>query len=119
MGATDRNPFSRPQVLLPLAPLSRAENPEAILRQAAEQIDEIPDRTTQSNLSASTAILAGLVLEKGLIQQILRRELMQESVIYQDILEEGLREGLQQGPSAGGNVFRTAFAESALRQPAH
>jgi len=83
--------------LLPLAPLSRAENPEAILRQAAEQIDEIPDRTTQSNLSASTAILAGLVLEKGLIQQILRRELMQESVIYQDILEEGLREGLQQG----------------------
>jgi len=83
--------------LLPLASLSRAENPEAILRQAAEQIEEIPDRTTQSNLSASTAILAGLVLEKGLIQQILRRELMQESVIYQDILEEGLREGRQQG----------------------
>ena len=83
--------------LLPLAPLSRAENPEAILRRAADQIEEIPDRTTQSNLSASAAILAGLVLERGLIQQILRRELMQESVIYQDILEEGLREGRQQG----------------------
>lgn len=50
----------------------------------------------QNNVVASTAILAGLVLEEDLIQTILRRGLMQESVIYQDILLEGKAEALEQ-----------------------
>lgn len=83
--------------LLPFAALSQTDSREAALRQAAEQIEGIEDRNAQSNLTASAAILAGLVLEKGLVQQILRRELMQESVIYQDIKAEGLREGRQEG----------------------
>jgi predicted transposase YdaD len=33
------------------------------LRQATQQIEQIRDRRTQSNLSASATILAGLVLE--------------------------------------------------------
>lgn len=60
-----------------------------VLRQVAEPIEEISDRRNQSNLSASTAILTGLVLlETGLIRQILRRELTQKSVISQDLWEE-------------------------------
>lgn len=79
--------------LLPFAALSQTRDRAATLRQAAQQIEQIRDRRTQSNLSASAAILAGLVLEKALIQQILRRDLMQESVIYQDIREEAFQEG--------------------------
>lgn len=79
--------------LLPFAVLSKTDNRAAALRQVAEQIEVIADRTIQSNLAASAAILAGLVLEKGIVEQILRRRLMQESVIYQDIKAEGLQEG--------------------------
>jgi flagellar biosynthesis/type III secretory pathway protein FliH len=67
----------------------------------ATEIDNIGDRRTQSNVAASAAILAGLVLDKDLIQQILRRELMQESVIYREIKAEGWQEGLQEGRQEG------------------
>ena len=87
--------------LLPLAPLTQTEDPAQLLRQVATEIDSIDDRRTQSNVAASAAILAGLVLDKGLIQQILRREMMQESVIYQDIKAEGWQEGRQEGRQEG------------------
>jgi predicted transposase/invertase (TIGR01784 family) len=87
--------------LLPLAPLTQTEDPAQLLRQVATEIDSIGDRRTQSNVAASAAILAGLVLDKDLIQQILRREMMQESVIYQDIKAEGWQEGRQEGRQEG------------------
>ncbi|RAQ41491.1 hypothetical protein B9S53_13645, partial [Arthrospira sp. O9.13F] len=66
------------------------------------------DRRTQNNVAASTAILAGLVLDKVLIKRLLRQEIMQESVIYQDIWEEALEKGLQQGVTEGEKtlIFR-------------
>jgi predicted transposase/invertase (TIGR01784 family) len=75
--------------LLPFAVLSQARDRTQALRQVAERVDQLSDRTMQSNLTASAAILAGLVLDRALVKRILRRDLMQESVIYQDILEEG------------------------------
>jgi predicted transposase/invertase (TIGR01784 family) len=38
-------------------------------------------------------VLAGLVLDKQVIRKIFRSEIMRESVIYQEILEEGKAEG--------------------------
>jgi predicted transposase/invertase (TIGR01784 family) len=87
--------------LLPLASLTQTDDPAQLLRQVATEIDNIGDRRTQSNVAASAAILAGLVLDKDLIQQILRRELMQESVIYREIKAEGWQEGLQEGRQEG------------------
>ena len=55
----------------------------------------IADQSVQSNVAAATSILAGLVLEKGVIQRVLRKDIMQESVIYQEIREEALVEGVQ------------------------
>ncbi len=46
-------------------------------------------KVSQSNTTASAAILAALVLDRTLVKHILRRDLMQESAIYQDILSEG------------------------------
>ncbi|NET38942.1 MAG: Rpn family recombination-promoting nuclease/putative transposase [Cyanothece sp. SIO1E1] len=83
--------------LLPFAVLAQTQNRPELLRQVATQIESIPEPWAQSHVAASTAILAGLVLDKGLIQQVLRRELMRESVIYQEIKAEGRQEGLLEG----------------------
>jgi predicted transposase YdaD len=45
------------------------------------------------DIIAATSLLAGLVLKKEVIQQVLREEIRQESVIYQDIKEKGIRQG--------------------------
>ena len=87
--------------LLPFAVLSQVTDRSEALRQVATQLEVIPDPRMQSNVTAAAGILAGLVLEKGMIEQILRRELMQESVIYQDILQEGLQKGRQEGLREG------------------
>lgn len=48
--------------LLPFAVLSNTSNKTNTLQKVAAQIDNISDKRTQSNLAASTFILAGLVL---------------------------------------------------------
>ncbi len=61
---------------------------------------DLPDRQ-QTNVAAATSILAGLVLEKDIIRGILREEIMQESVIYQDIKAQGKAEGKAEGIKEG------------------
>ncbi|MGB3654959.1 MAG: DUF4351 domain-containing protein, partial [Rivularia sp. (in: cyanobacteria)] len=51
----------------------------------------------QKNISACTQILAGLRFDRNLINQLFREEIMQESVIYQDIIQIGEQRGKQQG----------------------
>ncbi|MEL7037879.1 MAG: Rpn family recombination-promoting nuclease/putative transposase [Cyanobacteria bacterium J06592_8] len=95
--------------LLPLAVLGETENRVQTLREINQQIEAIENQRQRSNVSAATSILAGLRLEKELIQQILREEIMKESVIYQEIVAqatakgraEGLQQGLQQGRLEG------------------
>jgi predicted transposase YdaD len=67
-----------------------------VLRNVAQQLNAVEDSRQRDNLSAATGILAGLLLEKNLIRQLLRKEIMKESVIYQDILAEGRLEGKQE-----------------------
>jgi predicted transposase/invertase (TIGR01784 family) len=93
--------FLRTPGLLPLAVLSSTDNPETILNDVAQQINSINELKTQSNIAASTAVLAGLVLDKEVIKRILRSDIMRESVIYQEILEEGKAEGQAIGKAEG------------------
>ncbi len=81
----------------PFAVLGKGGDNEAVLRDVANRIDNITDQTEQSNLAASTAILAGLILEKTLIQRILREDIMKESVIYQEITASAKQEGRLEG----------------------
>ncbi len=87
------NVFLKSPGLLPFAVLSNTNNRTSTLEQAAEEILNIADQSVQSNVAAATSILAGLVLEKGVIQRVLRKEIMQESVIYQELRAEALAEG--------------------------
>ncbi|GBE94690.1 DUF4351 domain-containing protein [Nostoc cycadae] len=75
--------------LLPLAPLTRTTSPQRLLSQVAQSLARISDRNTRQDIVAYTEILAGLKFEKGLIRQFLSEDVMQESVIYQDILQKG------------------------------
>jgi len=93
--------FQQYQGLFPFATLSNTNNPEETLRQVAKQIENIADKTTQSNVAASTAIISGIALKKEIIQRLLRSEIMKESVIYQDILLEGEARGEAKGISKG------------------
>jgi predicted transposase/invertase (TIGR01784 family) len=81
--------FLESQGLYPFAILGQTDEPESILRTVAAKIEEIGSGKVQADLAATASILAGLVLNRDLVKQILRRDIMRESVIYQDILEEG------------------------------
>ncbi len=87
--------------LLPLAVLGQTGNRRETLREVAQRIEQIEERRQRSNIAASTAILAGLVLEKEVIERLLRQELMRESVIYQEIRAEAKAEGRAEGKAEG------------------
>jgi predicted transposase YdaD len=69
--------------------LGDTEDPEATLREVAQRVQQIPDPEAQANISAASAILAGLRLDSDIISRLLRRDIMQESTMYQSILTEG------------------------------
>lgn len=87
--------------LLPFAILSQTNDRTQVLQQVAQEIDQLTDPRIQSNVAASAFILAGLVLDKEVIGQILRRDIMQESVTYQVIKAEGREEGREEGRKEG------------------
>ncbi len=87
--------------LLPLAVLGRSDNRIQTLRQVSSFIDVLQDKREQSNIAAATSLLAGLVLNKDGIRSVLREEIMQESVIYQDIIAKGKAQGRAEGIKEG------------------
>ena len=47
------------------------------------------------------ALMAGLRFNKEVIMNALREDILQESSIYQDIIQQGLQQGMQQGMRQG------------------
>ncbi len=72
---------------MPLASLAQTDSPPSLLAQIAEKIAKIQDRVEKQNIAGCTEILAGLRFGKNLIRQFLQEDIMQESVIYQDIVQ--------------------------------
>jgi predicted transposase YdaD len=97
-----QRPFLESTGLLPLAVLTNTPDQAQTLRQVAERIDVVPEMRVQSNVAASAGILAGLTLERDFINQVLRKEIMQQSVIYQEWREEFLQEGREEGRQEEG-----------------
>ncbi|KGF71439.1 hypothetical protein DO97_19665 [Neosynechococcus sphagnicola sy1] len=89
-------PFLESRGLLPLAVLTQTPDRAQTLRQVAERVETISETRIQSNVAAAAGILAGLLLETDVINQVLRRDIMQQSVIYQEWREEALQEGRQE-----------------------
>ncbi|MFM6220973.1 MAG: DUF4351 domain-containing protein, partial [Dolichospermum sp.] len=57
--------------------------------QVALEIDKIEEQAQQNTIAACVELLAGLKFEKQLIKQYFREETMEESVIYQEIINRG------------------------------
>ncbi|MBF2005193.1 MAG: Rpn family recombination-promoting nuclease/putative transposase [Chlorogloeopsis fritschii C42_A2020_084] len=92
----DPTPLLANPALLPLATLAQTNSPQALLKQVAAAVDMIEETDERQNISACVQVLAGLRFEKNLIKQLFREEIMQESVIYQDILQKGEERGKKQ-----------------------
>ena len=82
--------------LLPLAPLAAASARTELLQRVVNRLEQL-EPTQRTEVSSYTQILAGLKFKKDVIRRLFREGLMRESVIYQDILEEGLQKGRQEG----------------------
>jgi predicted transposase/invertase (TIGR01784 family) len=87
--------------LLPFAILANSQERLEVLRQVASQAEQIEEANVRQDVMAASAVLAGLVLNTSSIRQILRSEAMRESVIYQNILQEGEQRGEQRGLQQG------------------
>ncbi|WP_193195717.1 DUF4351 domain-containing protein [Nostoc sp. MG11] len=92
----DPTPLLANPALLPLATLARTDSPANLLTQVATAVDMIEETDERQNISACVQVLAGLRFDKSLIKQLFREEIMQESVIYQDILQKGEERGKKQ-----------------------
>ena len=90
--------------LLPLAVLARAEKSgEQLLRQVARQIRAVPDKIEQRDQFKAAQIFAGLRYSQEKIYRILLGgDMLEESVIYQDIIQKGHQQGRQEGWLQGG-----------------
>jgi predicted transposase YdaD len=88
--------------LLPLATLCRTESGETLLADVAARIKRIPSRQRRREALNGSRVLAGLRYDKNLIYRILKEgDMLEESVIYQDIFQKGEQRGLQQGLQEG------------------
>jgi predicted transposase/invertase (TIGR01784 family) len=87
--------------LLPLATLAAATSPIQLLEQVAQQVSTIESTQQRQELSTYSQLLAGLRFDKRLIRQVFQEGIMRESVIYQEILQEGEIKGRQEGRDAG------------------
>jgi predicted transposase YdaD len=83
--------------LLPLAVLTQSSSPQALLQEVAQLVASIEDIDRRQNIASCAGVLAGLRFEEDVIRQLFREDMMQGSVIYQSIRQEGKQEGLQEG----------------------
>lgn len=88
--------------LLPLATLCRAASGARLLNTVAARIRQIKSPTQQREVLNWSRVLAGLRYDSDLIYQTLKEnEMLEESVVYQDILRKGEQLGVQLGVTEG------------------
>lgn len=93
--------FLKNPILLPFAPLAQTNHPETLLQQIAEQVATIGPIQDQRQVSAYVQLMAGLKYNKEAIKQVFSEGIMRESVIFQEILQEGEARGEARGEAKG------------------
>ncbi len=79
----------------------KRESPTRLLEQVAAAVDRIEEPLAFTNISACTQLLAGLRFDQRLITELFPEDVMQESVIYQKIIQKGHQLGLLEGKREG------------------
>jgi predicted transposase/invertase (TIGR01784 family) len=93
----DPTPLLSQPELLPLAVLAKTEQPQMLLSQVAEKVKIIEDQKQKSNIAACVELLAGINYSEELIKMYLQDDILQESVTYQRILNDGVTKGVKLG----------------------
>jgi predicted transposase/invertase (TIGR01784 family) len=101
MWEQDPSIFLEDIALLPLAILAATQSPEQLLNQVAQRVSTIESTQQRCEASAYVQLLAGLRFDKTLIRQVFREDIMRESVIYQEIQQEGEERGILKGKLEG------------------
>jgi predicted transposase/invertase (TIGR01784 family) len=101
MWEQDPSIFLEDIALLPLATLAATQSPEQLLNQVAQRVSTIESTQQRREASAYVQLLAGLRFDKTLIRQVFREDIMRESVIYQEIQQEGEERGILKGKLEG------------------
>jgi predicted transposase/invertase (TIGR01784 family) len=92
--------FLNNPALLPLASLAATASSEDLLERTATEVGKIESESLRREISGYAQLMAGLRFDKKLIYQVFREDMMRESVIYQDILQQGEQKGRQEGELA-------------------
>ena len=86
------------QGLIPLATLCHTTSAEDLLTTVAHHIDRVPSAEQRRETLNASRLLAGLRYNEGLVNRLLREnDMIEESVIYQDILQKGEQRGILRG----------------------
>jgi predicted transposase/invertase (TIGR01784 family) len=93
--------FLNNPALLPLASLAATASSEELLERTAAEVSKIESESLRREISGYAQLMAGLRFDKKLIYQVFREDMMRESVIYQDILQQGEQKGRQEGRQEG------------------
>jgi predicted transposase YdaD len=92
--------------LLPLATLCRTASGETLLNEVAGQINQIKSSQRRREAMNWSRVLAGLRYNKRLIFETLKEnDMLEESVIYQDIFKKGEKRGKREGRQEEGQLI--------------
>ncbi len=97
----DPAPLLAEEGLLPLAVLARTPEPETLLREVAERVQNIAQPDTRADLAAAAFMLGGLRFDKTLLRSLFREEIMIQSSSYLDVVERSELRGEQRGLNLG------------------
>ena len=100
--------------LIPLAVLAKGKTVEDPLRLAVEAASSIEDNAEQADMMACIALLGNLIYSRETIFSLIRSDIMKESAIAQELIEEGLEKGLEKGREEGLEKGREEGLEKGL-----
>lgn len=87
--------------LWPLAILAKTGNPDSLLTDVAQRLENLENQQERLSLTTYAYLLGGLKFKKEVLRQLLREEIMRESVTYRELVETSEERGLQQGMQRG------------------
>lgn len=106
--------------LLPLATLCHAASGEQLLGDVADRIKRIKSRPRRREALNWSRLLAGLRYDNSLIGKLLKEsDMLEESVIYQDIFQKGQVSGQQKGQQEGARELALYLLEQEFGALSH
>lgn len=89
--------FLHDPALLPFAALTQTQEPEQLLDRIVQQVAAMPETIQRREVSGYVQLMAGLKYDRSIIRRIFQEGMMRQSVIYQEIFEEGEQVGEARG----------------------